>query len=75
MNYTVKYGIKYPQNKDVCIEDIAMFSQACEAIKYAKQQAKDRAKYDNKTPFEYAVINTQTGEISNRYYLGTTKIF
>ena len=65
MKHKVIEAIQYPKNFHQ--ETIATFVQPAEAVKFAKQQAKQRMKYDNKTPFEYAVIFGGEG-IKQRFF-------
>lgn len=65
MKNQVIEAIQHPKN--LYQETIASFTQVSDAIKFAKQKAKERKAYDNTTPFEYAVVTTNNG-IVQRYF-------
>ncbi len=64
MKYTVVEKIKYPSNLHT--QEIASFAQPSDAVKFAKDKAKDRNKYDSGTPFCYSVI--ESGKPFNQYF-------
>lgn len=66
LNFRVVEIIKYPRNANIHKQVIAMFAQASDAVIFAKKAAKERDRYDNKTPFEYQVTNRE--RTINRYY-------
>lgn len=64
--YQVTEKIKYPSNKELYSQVIATFVQPSDAIKFAKNKAKDRNQYDKTTPFCYSI--SKDNVTFNSYY-------